>query len=82
MAKKETKQTEAVTQPQETEQSTAPNLTVQDLIIVAQIIQVSSQRGAFRADELEKIGGLYNKLIAFLESVGAITKPENAPQEK
>lgn len=82
MAKKETKQTEAVTQPQETEQSTAPNLTVQDLIIVAQIIQVSSQRGAFRAEELENIGGLYNKLIAFLESVGAITKPENAPQEK
>jgi hypothetical protein len=82
MAKKATKQTEAVTQPQQTEQAIAPNLTVQDLIIVAQIIQLSSQRGAFRAEELENIGGLYNKLIAFLESVGAITKPENAPQEK
>ena len=81
MAKKETKQAEAVSQPQQTEQSTAPNLTVQDLITVAQIIQVSSQRGAFRAEELQNVGGLYNKLIAFLESVGAITKPENA-QEK
>jgi len=81
MAKKETKQTEAVDQPQQTEQPTAPNLTIQDLITVAQIIQVSSQRGAFRAEELQNVGGLYNKLIAFLESVGAITKPENA-QEK
>lgn len=81
MAKKETKTAEATTQPQQPEQATAPNLTIQDLITVAQIIQVSSQRGAFRADELQNVGGLYNKLIAFLESVGAISKPENA-QEK
>ena len=69
MAKKETKQAEAEVQPQQTEQPAAPNLTVQDLIIVAQIIQLSSQRGAFRAEELANVGGLYNKLIAFLETV-------------
>lgn len=65
----------------EQSQEQAPNLTIQDLILVAQIIQLTSQRGAFRAEELQNVGALYNKLIAFLESVGAITKPENANTE-
>lgn len=54
----------------------APSLTVQDLILVAQIIQTTSTRGAFRAEELSNVGGLYNKLIGFLESVGAVTRSE------
>ena len=61
--------------------SQAPTLTIQDLILVAQIIQLTSQRGAYKADELANVGTLYNKLIAFLDSVGAITKPETAAQE-
>lgn len=80
MAKKETEQIQADSQSaQSTEQ--APSLTLQDLILVAQIIQLTSQRGAYRAEELQNVGALYNKLIAFLESVGAITKPENASTE-
>jgi hypothetical protein len=51
----------------------APSLTLQDLILVAQIIQLTSQRGAFKAEELADVGGLYNKLIAFLQSTGALT---------
>lgn len=54
------------------EQTAAPSLTLQDLILVAQIIQLTSQRGAYRAEELAQVGVLYNKLIAFLQSVGAI----------
>ena len=70
-------------QAQQPAQQTNPNtgLTLQDLILVAQIIQLGSQRGTFKAEEMATVGGLYTKLIAFLESVGAITKPENAPQE-
>ena len=64
------------------EQTAAPSLTLQDLITVAQIIQLSSQRGAFRAEELEGIGGLYNKLIAFLQSVGALQPAEAQTEEK
>jgi len=59
-----------------------PNLTLQDLILVAQIIQLTTQRGAFRAEELQNIGALYNKLIAFLESAGAITKTPAATTEE
>lgn len=58
-------------------QSTADNqdggLTLQDLVLVAQIIQIGSQRGAFRAEELSSVGGLYTKLIAFLQKAGALT---------
>lgn len=56
------------------QQPSAPSLTLQDLILVAQIIQLTTQRGAFRAEELQNVGTLYNKLIAFLESAGAITR--------
>lgn len=59
-------------------QQPGPGLNVQDLITVAQIIQVGAQRGAFRADEMTNVGTLYNKLIAFLQSVGAINQPEPA----
>jgi hypothetical protein len=76
MAKKETQA--AVTQPSE---QPAPSLTLQDLVLVAQIIQLTSQRGAFKAEELAQVGGLYNKLIEFLQSTGALTPPP-APTEE
>ena len=81
MAKKE-KQVEqaAVEAAQQQEQ---PSLNLQDLILVAQIIQVSSQRGTFKADELANVGALYNKLIAFLQSTGALTPaPANTEENK
>ena len=63
------------------EQPQQPSLTLQDLVLVAQIIQTTSQRGAFKADELQNVGTLYNKLIAFLTSVGAISQP-SAPADQ
>lgn len=69
-------------QPSAPQENPQTGLTLQDLVTVAQIIQLGSQRGTFRAEEMAPVGALYTKLIAFLESVGAITKPENAPQEK
>ena len=68
MAEQEVQQ-EQVQQPADQ----APSLTLQDLVLVAQIIQLTSQRGAFKAEELADVGGLYNKLIAFLQSTGALT---------
>ena len=50
------------------------NLSLQDLLLVTQIIQVSSQRGAFRADELSNVGGLYDRIIAFLKASGALVE--------
>lgn len=64
-------------------QQEQPSLTLQDLILVAQIIQISSQRGTFKADELANVGTLYNKLVAFLQSTGAVAPAtENIEENK
>ena len=49
---------------------------------MAQVIQICTQRGAFRAEELEQVGGLYNKLVAFLQSTGAIAPASAAPRHE
>ncbi len=62
-------------------EQTAPSLTLQDLVLVAQIIQIGSQRGTFRAEELADVGNLYTKLIAFLQATGALA-PANQEESK
>lgn len=54
------------TTPQ-TEQPT--DLNISDLVSLKSIIEVASQRGAFKANELEAVGKTFNKLNTFLESV-------------
>ena len=81
MAKKEKQQAEPVqeaTAP--VAQQEQPSLNLQDLILVAQIIQICSSRGAFKADELANVGNLYTKLVAFLQSTGALTPAAEATQ--
>lgn len=48
------------TQPQQ------PDITLADLEIVKNIIDVASQRGAFKASELQNVGEAYNKLNNFI----------------
>jgi hypothetical protein len=62
---------------QTTEQA-APQLQIADLLLTAQLIQLVTQRGAFKAEELEQVGGLYNRVVAFLQASGALT-PVDAP---
>jgi hypothetical protein len=45
------------------------DLNIQDLVGLKSIIDVATQRGAFKAAEMEAVGKLYNKLSNFLESV-------------
>ena len=68
--------------------STAPvELTVQDLGVLRSIIDVASQRGAFKANEMEAVGKTFNKLDAFLQTVQKAeeeakkTKEGTAPAE-
>lgn len=58
-------QTEAASTPG---QATA-ELNLNDLAALKSIIDVATQRGAFRANELEAVGKLYNKLTSFLDTV-------------
>ena len=54
---------------QEQEQTQAPELTVQDLNAIKQIIDVASQRGAFKPNEMVVVGTTYSKLEGFLNAV-------------
>ena len=61
--------TEAPTQPAEGEAQKPADLNISDLVALKSIIDVATQRGAFKAAEMEAVGKTYNKLNAFLESV-------------
>ena len=50
-----------------------PQLTLQDLLLCAQVIQLVSQRGAFKAEEMTQVGGLFDRLTTFLSASGALT---------
>ena len=59
-------------------QQPAPDLTVQDLASLRQIIDVASTRGAFKANEMATVGLSYNKLDQFLNHVAAQQEAQQA----
>jgi hypothetical protein len=61
--------TESVATTTKTEQAQGPDLTVQDLQALKSIIDVASQRGAFKPNEMMTVGQTYNKLEQFLAAV-------------
>ena len=59
---------------------TSPNLNIADLVNVQQVLRTCASRGAFRADEMSSVGGLYDRFQAFLISTGAIN-PDTQTQQ-
>lgn len=61
-------------------------ITVADLGLLRNIIDLASTRGAFRASEMKDVGEVYNKLSDFLEAVvaqaEAQSKEETPSEEK
>jgi hypothetical protein len=47
------------------------NITIADLNLLKNIIDLASRRGAFQASEMKEIGEVYDKLNMFLEAVVA-----------
>jgi len=71
---------EEETMPAETAESveaSAPALGVNDLKLMANIIEVVSNRGAIKANEMAAVGSLYNNLMNFLVANGAVEVPES-----
>jgi hypothetical protein len=61
-------------EPQTAEQQPAQqavDLNINDLVALRSIIDVASTRGAFRANEMEAVGKVFNKLATFLDTVAA-----------
>lgn len=71
--------TDEITQTPDT---AVPQLQLQlkDIVIAAQAIQLAAQRGAFRAEEFTEIGGMYDRIFAFLKESGALNAVQQAAQ--
>lgn len=53
-----------------TEQTTqAATLTLQDLTLTCNIIDLAVQRGAFKGAEAETVGAQFNRLVAIIKSI-------------
>jgi len=57
------------------------SLTVVDLQLIAQIVDLASKRGAFHAAEFEQVGAVYTKLANFLKHVASVQEKEKAAAE-
>jgi hypothetical protein len=65
-------------QPQQPPQ----DLTIQDLAIMKQIIEISSERNSFKPGEMAAVGIVYNKLDTFLRVVEEQQKAAKEAAEK
>jgi hypothetical protein len=54
--------------PVETAPAAAPELNINDLIAMRNVIDVVTKRGAFQANELSSVGQLFDKLNTFLDA--------------
>ena len=52
----------------ETAETEAPQLSLQDIATMVQIIDVCSKRGGFEGPELEAVGSLRNRVVKFLNA--------------
>lgn len=81
MAKEEaTNVEEQVEAPVEGQEAGVPqSVSLQDLQLLGQIVDLASQRGAFRGNELSQVGAVYDKLTAFL---GYVAEQQEANAEE
>ena len=56
-------------------------ISIADLDTIKNIIDLASSRGAFRGEELQEIGIVYNKLKNFLDAVIANAKAQQPDAE-
>jgi len=70
---------ENTNQPEvENQETPSPELTLNDLASIRQIIDAAVRRGTFSASEISGVGQAYDKLNNFLNSVSNQQKQENA----
>jgi len=63
-----------------TEQVTQPTLTLQDLNMLANIVDLAVQRGAFKGAEAETVGQCFNKLVSILKALQPAPTEEQAAE--
>jgi hypothetical protein len=71
---------EVPNEPVETqvEEQAPASLSIQDLANVRRLLDVASQRGAFKTDEFQVVGAIYGKLATFVDA--AVAAQEQAKE--
>lgn len=61
-----------------TEATTAEgaNLSLNDIVLMVNVINAGAKRGTFTATEFETVGALHTRLVAFLRAAGVIKDEE------
>jgi hypothetical protein len=62
----------------DTTSAPAVQLQLQDILAAAQCIQLASSRGAFKTEEFTQVGGIYERLVGFLQASGALQPAQPA----
>jgi len=57
-----------------------PNITLQDIASVVEILKVVTERGVWKVNELTVVGQLYDRLVTFLEGAGVEVKKPMSDQ--
>ena len=61
-------------------QAGVPQLTINDMIVLKNMVEITQSRGAFKADEMTTVGNVYNKLAVFLQAVMPQNTGNAAPE--
>ena len=69
MAKQKVKDMPEQTQDTTEESNVPESISLQDLQVLLQIVDLASSRGAFRGAELTQVGAIFDKLNAFLSFI-------------
>jgi hypothetical protein len=67
---------------QQDQQAQPEAIGLQDLQVLAQIVDLASSRGAFRGAELSQVGAVYDKLSTFLSYVAETQKAQQDAEEE
>lgn len=68
---------------EETQQTEQPSVSIGDIMVLKQIVEVATARGALRANELTQVGAVYDRVSAWVDSVvptAEVASDENTDQ--
>jgi len=54
---------------EKTQQTEEPNVSIGDIMVLKQVVEVATARGALRANELTQVGMVYDRVSAWIDSV-------------
>ena len=75
------KKEEAVEEVQQTDAPEDTSISLNDLQVLSNIVDLATQRGAFRGNELTQVGAVFDKLSTFLAQVAAAQAEQTDAEE-